>query len=51
MVVSGLSEAPIFIMPALQNLVVFAVLARDAAWRVRPPGPRSAGACDGSGAA
>ncbi|MEE8630478.1 MULTISPECIES: O-antigen ligase family protein [Methylobacterium] len=40
MVVSGLSEAPIFIMPALQNLVVFAVLARDAAWRVPHPTPR-----------
>ncbi|KQT59897.1 hypothetical protein ASG52_19350 [Methylobacterium sp. Leaf456] len=37
MAVSGLSEAPIFIMPALQNLVVFSVLARDASWRVRPP--------------
>lgn len=40
MVVSGLSEAPIFIMPALQNLVVFSVLARDAAWRVPPPAAR-----------
>ncbi len=39
MVVSGLSEAPIFILPAVQNLVVFAMLARDAAWRVPRPAP------------
>ncbi|WP_019904413.1 O-antigen ligase family protein [Methylobacterium sp. 77] len=32
MVVSGLSEAPIFILPALQNLIVFYVIARDAQW-------------------
>ncbi|RVU15945.1 O-antigen ligase family protein [Methylobacterium oryzihabitans] len=39
MVVSGLSEAPIFIMPALQNLVIFYLMARDASAAVEDVAP------------